>query len=71
MMTITIYARPADAAKLEYLSLVCQGMGYEPTETVKVNDLYKCTFEVMTEPDTTPALSVFVSDGVGVGERLG
>jgi hypothetical protein len=70
MTTITIYARPADSAKLDHLSLVCHGIGYEPAEVVKVNDLYKLTFVVNTEPDLTPVLRVTVSDGIKIAERL-
>lgn len=71
MTMITVYVRPADEAKLDYISLICQGIDYKPMEMSKVNDLYKCVFRIETEPDTTSVLSISVSDSLRIMERLG
>ena len=76
MTTITVFVRPGiepyeTNAQVDHISLVCQGITYEPVNHGYVNDLDKYTFEVNTEPDNTPALTVSVSDGIKTGERLG
>lgn len=71
MTTIIVFARPADGANLDHIELVCQGISCKPVEISSVNDLYRCTFEVTTEPDKTPTLPIWVVDGMNVGERLG
>jgi hypothetical protein len=80
MTTITVTTRFPDSAdvynvrdlaKLGYIELVCHGISYKPVEIVRINNLYKCFFEIDTDPDlTTPTLSIAVSDGIRVGERL-
>lgn len=80
MTTITIVTqfperadvrRVEDIAQLGYIELICYGVSYRPVEVVRINNLYKCTFEVVTEPDlTTPAVGIAVSDGIQTGERL-
>lgn len=50
---------------------VSQGVTYRPVEQAKVNGLHRATFEIEGDEDMAPSFSVSVSDGVGVGERLG
>lgn len=50
---------------------VSQGVTYRPVEQAKVNGLHRATFEIEGDEGTIPTLDILVSDGVGVGERLG
>lgn len=45
--------------------------GQEPDAWSKVNDLHRFIFGVDPVDTETPTLSIAVSDGIGVGDRLG
>lgn len=68
---VTVFITTRDDGSIELAQADSQGVGYFPTVITKVNGIWKFVFEIEGAPDTSPALGVWVVDGVQAQTRLG
>jgi hypothetical protein len=68
---IDVYVTVTEDGKIKDIFAYSQGVGYKPVQATKVYDVDKFTFDIKTAEDKTPALGVWIVDGVGVGDRVG
>lgn len=70
-ITIDVFVTTTPDGGIERIQAHSQGVDYAPAGVTTVNGIRKFTFQIDGDVDTTPAIALQVSDGVGVGENLG
>ena len=68
---ITVFITTDKEGKVQSVIADSQGVGYMTSNLSCVNGIWRATFEIEGDVDTTPALGVSVADNVQAKTRLG
>lgn len=68
---VMVFVKTTPEGDIERICACSQGVDYFPVDVSTVNGERKFTFQIEGDEDTTPALIVAVSDGIGIKERVG